>query len=143
MSDIFLKATTKGAKLVVRKIKHEQLKKDKAIRSSIKGEAFRLRKVITQGIRKANPGGNQLNERTVLARRRNDKWGNKKPFRGMITSTRYDFNPATLEARIGWTQKSPERLRKIAKRYQEGYSVNVTTAMREYLAKEGGKLSKR
>ncbi len=142
MATKFLNIAVKGSGAVIRRVEREKRKKDKALQTAIKVESFRLQRVIRQGIRTASPGGQRLEAKTAIARRRNGRFENKKPFRGMASSVRYDFDPLKNEARIGWTNRSAARLLWLAERYQEGFETKVTPGMRRLFARRGAELSK-
>lgn len=133
----------KGLKKVKKDLDGWEQKKDKALGTSVKVELFRIRGVIKAGVRSASPGGNALDKLTALARFREGRFRGMLPFRGMSKSVKYEFDARSKKGRVGWTPETSPNLRRLARRFQEGFETPITDKQRSLFARRGSELSSR
>lgn len=143
MADEFVTVEVRNVQNVIKAVSEYEKKKEKALATAIKVEAFRLRTEIRKGINQADPGGQPLERLTAIARMKNGRFKPDIPLKGLGKSARYDFDPVKMTAQVGWTDQSGANLRKRATRFQAGFVSPVTSKQRSILARMGGSLGKR
>ena len=143
-----LQATTKGFTRLEKALRAETMRQEKALKTSVKVEGFRLMRLLKKQIREGAPGGRKFHPLTFLSR----SWGGtskrlrpNKPLRRLAIAVRYwvkDFKP--FDMRIGWTgPKTSKSWKRIAAKQQQGFSHTMPEIRREGFRLKGARMSRR
>lgn len=142
-------AIINGGQEIVRQIKAESLKKDKAIETSIRVTGFRMRKKLQQEIRAGAPGGHRFAPLSHIARRMYGRSPNRRPLRALASQVRYDVllkKPFSMAVGFVSPSKGSHSLskswRRIAKKQQEGFEMTIPARLRSRIINKGAKLGK-
>jgi hypothetical protein len=141
-------AVLKGAKQTGRWLKAKKDEAEKAMNTALKVEGFRLRKDLQKEIRAGAPGGRKFDALSYIAR----GWAKRRlrpdqPLASLATAVRYAVTktvPYTVKA--GFIQPGSgiktisKRWIALARIHQEGFTRNVTPAMRRSIARSGADL---
>jgi hypothetical protein len=137
---IDLKVNADGIANLRRIILIESQQSRKALKNAIRTEAFSLRHTLMQAIRMSTPApGQHLKDLSLIARTVNRKAGLRtyRPLLRIASGVTYDVDDAGMTMRVGYTRRSPNWTRVAAKKQQEGFTIPVTTKMREFFAWRG------
>ena len=143
---LIVEGTVKGAKTFARNMTKERKRHGKALNVAIRSEGYHQWLMLKKEIRAGSPGGHRLRTLTYLARiKGSGRLKPNKPMRRLAGAARYKVSyGGDFEFRFGWdTHGVSSTLKKIAKRSQEGYTINITPAMRRRFIRIAAKLGKR
>jgi hypothetical protein len=139
-----LTVTVRGLKKLDRDLKVVTGRQKKALNTAVRVEAFRLKKVLKQEIRKGSPGGRRFVPLSAIAKHLGHR-GRNTPLRRLAPTVRYfvaDRDP--LEVHVGWAGPLvSKRLKSLAGALQEGFTRVPTKRQREFFANIGGAMSAR
>lgn len=129
----------RGASNLEKNLKAESRRQKKALTSAVKAEGFRLRKVLQNEIKQGAPGGQQFPDLSMIQRKRARR---KKPLVALAKAVRYHIaSQDPIEMSIGWTgPKVSKSWKRIAKKHQKGFDINVSRSQRRFLARYGGSM---
>ena len=136
-----------GSKKIIRFVKAESKKKDKALENSVRVTAFQMRKKLQKEIRDGAPGGRRFAPLSYIARRLHGRSPNRKPLRKLASQVRYDVidqKPFTMA--VGFISPSrgsytlSKSWRKIAERQQEGFETTISDRLRSWVVEKGRRL---
>jgi len=116
----------------------------KAGKTAVKVEGYRLKKELSNEIRSGNPGGVSFAALSVIGAYSGRPY-NRKPLKKLAGAVRYkaEYHDDNLKFRFGFiAEKSSKAWARIAKHSQEGMVTTVTPRQRAALVRRGIGLSK-
>lgn len=151
--------TIKNLDKVNRYLSGQEKAGDKALKTAVKVEGFRLRNLLKKELKSGRPGGRRLTPLSFIARRldRVIKTGggttarqspNRSPLARLAMGVNYNASDPNA-VKVGWVAP-PGRpgnweqgtWRELAKKHQKGFSTPVSESLRERIARKGGALGK-
>ncbi len=140
-----INVTVNDAEKVAKYIKEQEAKKDKAYKTAIKVEGFRLKDLLKEDIRKGAPGGKQFAPLSYIRRHTGKRLKPDKPLSRLAVAVKYhvkDEKPYKLA--IGWTgPRVSKSWKRLATKHQEGFSQDIPDWKRKSFAKKGDMISER
>ncbi len=134
----------KGLDKLLKGLKQEKERVEKALNTAIKIEGYRLRKEMQKEIRAGAPGGRPFAPLSAIVKRR---YGNRRsgPLARLAVAVRYQVTQRDpMEMHVGWVGPRVSKSWKyIARVQQEGFSFPVNPELRRALRRRGARLPKR
>ena len=139
-----------GVAKVIRAVKKERKKADKAMNAAVRGAAYKMRKKLKREIRAGDPGGSPFKPLSFIAlRMKKKRRSHAKPLTYLASGIRYHVrSKAPYEVGLGWVAPGTSAARaskifqKIAERSQQETTTVISNALRKKIIARGAELGK-
>ena len=136
---ISIKLTIRGIKKTQAALKKAKKDEDKAFKTAVRVEAYRLHNVLKDEIREGAPGGKRFEPLTLIARHMWGKKPGRSPLYRLAGGVRYWVaSQEPFLVYVGFTGPKVSRsMKRLATILQTGEHFPVTEGRRRYLAARG------